>query len=107
MHNPFRESDGCYRFQMSLDPDTFLRALPGAVDHDPFALEEGPDGVRVLTGRSPACPWRIRLAPLPPRRLGALTLDRLEVQLDLAGHSAEDAAAFAARFLRHFQRAGG
>jgi hypothetical protein len=107
MPRAFRESATRYRFRMSLDRNEFLRDLPGAVAQAPFDRAETADGTLVLTGRPPGRPWRIRAAPLPPLRLGALVLPRLELVLDLAGHSAEEAEAFAIRFLSQFQRAGG
>jgi hypothetical protein len=107
MHQAFRESATRYRFQMTLDRADLLPALPGALGHDRFDQAETPDGGLVLTARPPGAPWRIQVSPLPPLRLGALSLPRLEVELDLAGHSAEEAEAFANRFLSHVQRAGG
>ena len=104
---PFREAGNRYRFQMSLDRDSFLAALAGAVGGEPFDRTEGPGGGLVFTGRRPASPWTVRAVPLPPLTLGALTLPRLEVELDLAGQSAGAAEAFARRFLSHVQRAGG
>jgi hypothetical protein len=106
MHLLFRESATRYRFLMSLDLASLQADLPGAVGHEPFDREEGPGGL-TITGRPPSSRWAIRITPLPPLRLGALALPRLEVELDLAGHSATEAEAFAKRFLSHLQRAGG
>jgi hypothetical protein len=86
---------------MTLDRAEFLRLLRGAV---------GPDWVDEAGGfahRDGSRQWRIRLAPLPPLRLGTLVLPRLRVELDLDGYPPEAAEAFVARFLQHYQRGGG
>lgn len=106
MQRLFRESPTRYRFHMTLDLASLQAALPGAVGHEPFDREETPDGL-VYAGRPPSPRWTIRITSLPPLHLGALALPRLEVELDLAGHSAEEAEAFAKRFLSHLQRSGG
>lgn len=106
MLQAFRRSETRYRFQMGLDQEAFLLALPAALAQ-PFQRQATPDAGLVLTGEDPDAPWALAIRALPPLRLGALSLPRLQVDLDLAGHPPEAAEAFARRFLAHFQRAGG
>ncbi|MGA2080006.1 MAG: hypothetical protein ABSH53_05260 [Holophaga sp.] len=96
-----------HSWEMSLDRAAFLRLLPAAMDQAEFHREETPDGGAVLVHREAGRGWRIRLAPLPPLRLGAVTLDRLRVDLDLEGYAPEEADGLVDRFLLHFQRGGG
>jgi len=89
-------------FQMTLGRAGFMRLLPAAVG--PF--REGPDGM-VLEHRDEGRLWRIRLAPLPPLRLGPVPMERLQVDLTFEGYPPAEAAAFIDRFLRCYQRGGG
>ena len=59
-----------------------------------------------------ACTWRIggarlHITPLPPRRIGALTLPRLALRLDLSALAPEDRREFLDRFRRLTFRGGG
>jgi hypothetical protein len=83
----------------------FLRILAGAVGAD-FDRCEGA-AETVLTERAGPRRWRIRLSPLPPLRLGALSMERLEVELAFEGYGEEAEEAFIAGFMRHAQRGGG
>ncbi len=89
---------------MTLGRAEFLRLLPAAVGQG-FDLEET-DGVRLLTHLGEGGNWRIRLAPLPPQRLGPIAMERLRVDLAFEG-SPEAQEAFVERFLRGYQRGGG
>jgi hypothetical protein len=92
--------------EMSLDRAEFLRLLPAAAPGG-FTRTEGPDGSTVLVRREGTALFRIRLAPLPPLCLGALTLARQRVELALEGPPPAAAEAMLDAFLKHYQRAGG
>ena len=82
----------------------FLRILAGAVGD--FDRRDSAAGT-VLTERTSPRQWRIRLSPLAPLRLGALSMERLEVELSFEGYGEEAEEAFIAGFMRHAQRGGG
>ena len=88
--------------EMTISREDFLRLLPEAVGHTPQA---GADGVfrHAEGGRG----WSLALQPLEPLRLGRLSLVRHRVELTFEGQSADQVAAFMARFHRGFQRGGG
>lgn len=50
---------------------------------------------------------RIRITPIAPRRLGALTLPVLEVQIEFLAADPADRQLVLARFERGFQKGGG
>jgi hypothetical protein len=88
---------------MTISRADFLRSLPGAVNHVPFAVDPL-SGVRSL---DPGQHWRIALTPLPELCIGLLRLPRLRVAILLAGYDAADTTRFLDRFERYFRRAGG
>jgi hypothetical protein len=89
-------------YDMSLTREDFLRLLPAAVGGE-FRSEEGNLFLHMEEGRG----WRIALSPLPPFALGAITLARQHVEIQLTGYSCAEAEAFLDRFERHFRRGGG
>ena len=111
-----------YRYEMSLTRSEFLRLLPVAVNHAAWRVEgdlvvgEGndaparsPDEFSMKPSepqRSPQA-WRIHLVELPGRPFGPVKLPVLDVTLDLDDLGETREAAFVARFLLGFQRAGG
>jgi hypothetical protein len=92
---------------MSMSREAFLRQLPAAAGGVPFLRREAGDGAVLLEHQDAGRRWRIRLDPLPDRRLGALNLERIRVQLALEGFSLQEEEAWLERFRAHFQRAGG
>jgi hypothetical protein len=86
--------------EMSLTREEFLRLLPAAVG--PFEVRG--ETVRWSDGDRG---WTIRLAPLPDRHLGSVSVPRLLVAISLDAYSAAEGAAFMARFHRAFLRGGG
>ncbi len=86
---------------MTLEPAAFLERLPEALGLDPPIRADG--FIHRSAGRSCTC----RLSPLPPLRLGVLSLERLRVEFILEGYGAGEAEAFFERFLRGVLRGGG
>ena len=74
--------------------------LPGAVG----AFEVEPGGFK---GHEAGRCWRMRVAPLPPLVLGAISLERIRVDVVFSGYGPEEKAAFLARFRAGIQRGGG
>lgn len=88
-------------YEMTLTRGDFLRLLPSAVGHEPYAEADG------FLHQEPGRQWRIRLAPLPPLHLGPFPMERLRVDLSFEGYAPADIQQFLARFMAHFQRGGG
>ena len=88
---------------MTISRAEFLRSLPAAVDHVPFAVDPS-SGARSL---DPGQNWRITLSPLPELCIGLLRLQRLRVSIFLAGYDAAATRRFLDRFELYFRRAGG
>ncbi len=86
---------------MTLTREEFRRTLLAAAGGEVRTLVDGYGGGE--GGRT----WRITLADLPPLDLGALHLDRLQVDLHFKGYGPPEQDAFMARFLAHFRRGGG
>ncbi len=88
---------------MALDGAGFRRSLRPLLDRY-RAETAGGDAWRLKLATGEV---RLQIRPLPPRRLGSLTLPQLEVSLDLRRAPAAEAAEFLAAFERAFQRGGG
>jgi hypothetical protein len=91
-----------YSFDMTISRTEFLRLLPEATGE---TAVEGADGL--FTSGGQGTPWRMKLSPLEPFRLGPMVLERHRLDLDLTGCSPAEEALFLERFWRHFQRGGG
>jgi len=89
-------------FEMSLSRAEFLRLLPVAVGHEAWRLK-GDE----ISGEGSRPSWRIQLAERPGRRFGPVELPVLAVTLSIEDAAKADRAAFVARFLLGYQRAGG
>lgn len=90
------------RWEMSISREEFLRTLPAAVAGADFSVEGA------IIGHSDASrEWRIRLAPMPPLKIGVLNLPRHDVQISLEGYSEPEANAFLDRLELYFRRGGG
>lgn len=87
---------------MTISRESFLRLLPAALAHVPFAVD-GAD-IRPLDGTQG---WRIALSALPDLRLGAIALPRQHVEIWFGGYDAERARAFLERFELYYRRGGG
>ncbi len=88
---------------MTISRAEFMRNLPAAVDHAPFAVDPM-SGIRSL---DPARHWHIMLESLPDLCIGLLRLPRLRVAITLAGYDVPATARFLDRFELYFRRAGG
>lgn len=98
-------SDGerlALRQEMTISRDAFVRGLPAAVAHAPYRVQ-GDDFVHGKATHG----WRIRLTPLPERRIASLVLERHAVEIHLRGYDAEGERAFLERFELAFRRGGG
>lgn len=87
---------------MALNPAEFMRWLPGALGDLPWRLE----GDRVVAGDA-GQGVTFGLDPLPPRRIGRLSLPATRVTIAFHGFTATQATAFLARFDLAFRRGGG
>ncbi len=87
---------------MTISRESFLRALPAAVDHAPFAIE-GAEIRPVDAGLG----WRIVVTPLPELPSGLIVLPRHRVEIHLNGFDQARTRAFLQRFELYFRRAGG
>lgn len=87
--------------EMTITLAEFRSRLPEAVGG---AFEESGHHFH---GRDGSRTWQLRILPLPGRRLGALSLDRLNVELEFDGYTAAEVEAFLARFRLHYHRGGG
>ena len=83
---------------MQLTESEFLRLIPAAMQGHDFTL---------AAGRVSAAGIHITYAVLPNRILGALSLPRLLVTLDVSGLGREDKEAFMRKFDLTFMRGGG
>ena len=90
--------------EMGYSVDEFTRVLPLAMRD--FVINELSDGWRVSDAELKLIAT-IRIAPLPERRMGSLSLPVLRVTLDLGASGGVQAAAFLRRFDRGFHRGGG
>ena len=89
-------------FEMTLTREELVRLLPSALG--PGLVAEGDGFLREeAAGRR----LRISLASLPPLALGAITLDRLRVEMAFEGYSGEEREAVLEVFRRATQRGGG
>jgi hypothetical protein len=88
--------------ELGLTHDDFFRFLPPAISPHRFTVEENTvriaDGDRTVT---------IELGPQQHRSIASLRLPYLEARFTFHAFSAEERAAFMARFERYFQRGGG
>jgi hypothetical protein len=87
---------------MGITRAEFLRLLPVAVGNAAWRME-GDE----IAGEGIAPAWRIRLQEMPDRPFGSVRLPVLGVTLIIEDATDADAAAFVARFLLGYQRAGG
>ncbi len=87
---------------MGLEPRDFLRSFPAFAGPLPWRGEEG--GVWL---EHPEGEVYFRIEPLPPRRLGSLTLPRTRLTIRFPALTERSAAALLARFDRTYQRGGG
>ena len=87
---------------MTISRESFLRALPAAVNHSPFTTQ-GAEVRPVDAGLG----WRIVVTPLPDLRLGLIVLPRHRVEVHLCGFDDARKRAFLDRFELYFRRAGG
>jgi hypothetical protein len=91
-----------FRRELGLTHAEFFRFLPPAISPHRFTVEENTvriaDGDRTVT---------IELGPQQRRSIASLRLPYLEASFTFLGFSAEERAAFMARFERYFQRGGG
>lgn len=85
------------RFDATIERADFLRLLPVATG----------GGFREQDGWLLGAGWRIRLTPLPRLVIGAVSLVRHHVELELSGMSADEEGAFMDRFTLVYQRGGG
>lgn len=92
------------RKDMCLTPAEFARALPKAVQGTLTRTGEGDPAFRVTDGDRVAI---IRTRPLPDRKVGALNLPRLDVEIELRGYDSAEADRFTNRFNLAFLRMGG
>ena len=88
--------------EMGLTPEAFLRGLPGLMQGNSCQEEDGQLRLTLPVGEI-----RIRLVPLPPRRLASLELPVTRVEFDLSELNEEAAKAFMKRFELHYHRGGG
>jgi hypothetical protein len=88
--------------EMSITRAEFLRALPAAVNRDPF-VDEGDAFVHRQGERR----WRIGFNPLPEFHMGPVRLERHRIDFGFEGYSEAEIAEFLARFELHFRRGGG
>ena len=86
-----------YRWEMGITREEFVRLLPVAVGGHSFD-----DRGDVVHGQG----WRVRIAPMPHRRIALVVMPVLDVTLEMESDG-EIAAAFVERFLLGYQRAGG
>lgn len=84
-------------FDATIERADFLRLLPVATG-DTFRE----DGDWLRSER-----WSIRLTPLPRLAIGAVSLVRHRVEIELSGMSAMEEGAFMDRFSLAYQRGGG
>jgi len=88
---------------MTITRAEFLRILPAAVNHVPFAVDPSSGACSLDSGQN----WRITLSPLPELCIALLRLQRLRVSIFLAGYDAAETTCFLDRFELYFRRAGG
>jgi len=91
------------RRSMALTREEFLRTFPSVleggsylIDHDALVIDSPPGTSLMIT-----------LHSVPERRLGALRLPRLEVEIVFCGYNQDEREGFLQRFSRRFQRGGG
>lgn len=85
-----------------MEPGDFLRGFPAFAGALSWREEKG--GVWLA---HPEGGVRFLVEPLPPRRLGSLTLPRTRVTIHFHGLQEPSAAALLARFDQVYQRGGG
>lgn len=90
-----------HSFEMALTRADFLRLLPVTVQGEFEVVGDQ------ISGNSGGVTWRIALTELEPRRIGLLSLPRLDVSVVLSMGDAADASEWLRRFHLGFQRAGG
>lgn len=89
-------------FEMTTTQAELRRLLPAAVNHVPFADEDG-----AFVHHGGARSWRITLKPLPQLVLGSVQLERYRLDFEFSGYSAEEIEDFMTRFEMYFRRGGG
>ncbi len=90
------------RFEMALTRREFARQLQPLLDG--WSVERLVDRWRMKQGAQVV---EISCHLLPARRMGALELPRMAVEIDFSGCGKEEEARFLLRFQRYFQRGGG
>ncbi len=90
------------RREMGCTRDEFLRWLPGASRHAPV-MANG-DVYRILSKHGPV---EIRIAEMPPRRIGSIALPVLDVRFRFTGIDASARKAFLDYFDQYTRRGGG
>lgn len=93
-----------FKKDMSLTPAEFTRALPKAVQGVVTQSEEAGHSFRVDNGEHVAV---FHCTPLANRKIGSLSLPRLDVEIDLRGFGDTEASQFIDRFDVAFLRMGG
>jgi len=88
--------------EMGLTVDEFLRGLPGLAGGSPWGHEKGRVRLQMPDGEV-----SMRLQPLPDRRLAALAIPVIRVEIDLSALPVPARETFLARFDLHYRRGGG
>lgn len=89
-------------WQMAISREEFLRCLPAAVDFAPFQIE----GNAIECGDCKRG-WRMALTALPDLCVGALRLQRHNVEFRFVGYPPAEVRAFVSRMEVYFRRGGG
>lgn len=90
--------------EMSLTPEQFIRALAPVLEHEGGTVTHDRSQVAVNNGSRGLT---LRFRPRPSRKLGALTLPVLKVDLRFEGYSGTQIKRFSDRFDLAFLRMGG
>ena len=90
------------RREMGCTRDEFLRWLPGAARHAPVVMTG--DVWRILSDHGAV---EIRIAEMPPRRIGSIVLPVLDVRFRFPGIDASARKAFLDYFDQYTRRGGG
>lgn len=93
--------------EMSISREEFLRLLPAVLVGQPSSLTGSGAELLVEASIVVGQATRLRLVPLPDRRLGSVVMPRHRVEISIEGCSDADAEAFMARFHQAFLRGGG
>lgn len=88
---------------MACTPDDLRRWMPAAVAHRAIAWTDAGCTVALGEGRQVTLRW----TPLPPRRIALLRMERLRLEIDFVGCSADERRDFIERFDAYTRRGGG